>query len=127
MSEMSATASSDKHIYHVTSRADWDQAQSVGVYNWSTRGKSLEEVGFIHASMANQLPATAEFVYGGCDDELVVLVMDLDKLDAVGLTVRFEAADNGKSYPHIYAPLPCHLVDDVRPAAFNDQGAFSLI
>ena len=36
-------------IYHVATQREWNQAQKTGVYDRSTRGKSFDEVGFIHA------------------------------------------------------------------------------
>ena len=113
-----------KRIYHLTTKAEWDQAQAAGRYSGSTRGKSLDEVGFIHGSLPSQLTQVAELVYDDCEDELVVLVMDVDTLETGGLTVRFEDGGDGTFYPHIYAPLPCRLVDDVRPAYFDEQGHF---
>ena len=96
----------------------------VGLYKRSTRGKSFDEVGFIHASLSGQVAPVAEFVYRNCDEELVLLVMDLERLSADGLTVRFEDGGNGEFYPHIYSPLSCRLVDEVRPAGFDEQGRF---
>jgi uncharacterized protein (DUF952 family) len=119
-----AVLTNSKRIYHLTTRTEWDEAQAGGLYSRSTRGKSLDEVGFIHASLPSQLTEVAELVYADGEDELVVLVMDLDTLNAGGLTVRFEDGGNGTFYPHIYAPLQCRLVDDVRPASFTEQGHF---
>ncbi|HEY5185117.1 MAG TPA: DUF952 domain-containing protein [Actinomycetes bacterium] len=111
-------------VYHLTSRGEWDAALAEGCYRRSTRGKSLVDVGFIHGSPAGQLAEVAELVYEGCEDELVALVMDMRRLEAAGLPLRLEDGGNGTYYPHIYAPLPCHLVDDVRPAWFDGQGRF---
>lgn len=124
MNETSGTETGAKHIYHLTTRAEWDEAQAAGMYSRSTRERSFDDVGFIHGSLSGQLAEVAELIYDGCGEELVVLVMDLDRLEADGLTVRFEDGGNGKLYPHIYAPLPCRLVDDLRPASFDEQGRF---
>lgn len=111
-------------IYHLSTKADWDEAQATGVYGRSTRDKSFEDVGFIHCSLPSQLTEVAEFLYDDCEEELVVLVMDWPTLESNALTVCFEDGGNGKSYPHIYAPLPCRLVDDVLPASVDKQGRF---
>ena len=116
----------DGRIYHLTTRAEWQDAQAVGMYTHSTRGKSLDDVGFIHCSLSHQLAEVAEFVYADCDDELVVLVLDLPTLEVSDLTVRFEDGGNGKQYPHIYGALPCALVIDERPASFDAQRRFVL-
>lgn len=111
-------------IYHLSTKADWDEAQAAGVYGRSTRDKSFADVGFIHCSLPSQLTEVAEFLYDDCEEELVVLVMDLPTLESNALTVRFEDGGNGRFYPHIYAPLPCRLVDDVLPASVDKQGRF---
>ncbi len=56
----------------------------------------------------------------------MVLVMDLARLEADGLPVRFEDGGNGTLYPHLYAPLPCRSVHAVRPGSFDTQGHFVL-
>lgn len=43
-------------ILHLAHRADWDEALVSGQYRTSTRGASLDDVGFIHASTCD-LPA----------------------------------------------------------------------
>ena len=111
-------------LFHLTTRAEWEAARAAGVYERSTRGRSLAEVGFIHCSLPIQLAEVAEFVYADCDDELVVLVLRLRTLEDSGLTVRFEDGGNGKQYPHIYGALPCTLVIDELPASFDEQRRF---
>ena len=39
-------------IYHIATTADWDRAGRDGEYTTSTRGRTLAEEGFIHASTA---------------------------------------------------------------------------
>src|SRR5215469_2100477 len=77
----------------------------------STRGITLEDQGFIHCSLRDQLPGIAELVYGDvADDELVVLVIDSEKVAA---PIRFDAAiQGGPEYPHIYGALPVSAVID---------------
>lgn len=124
MTKKSEIAADEKLIYHITTKSEWNEALVVGLYKRSTRGKSFDEVGFIHASLPRQVARVAEFVYGNCDEELVLLAMDLDRLTADGLTVRFEDGGNGEFYPHIYSPLLCRLIDEVIPAGFDEKGRF---
>jgi glutathione S-transferase len=105
----------DARIYHLTTRAEWDEALADGHYQRSTRGLSLADVGFIHASTAEQLEPTALRFYADVDDELVVLVISLDTLATAGIEVRCEDGCTGEHYPHVYASLPCALVEEVRP------------
>ena len=86
------------------------------------KGKTLEEVGFIHGSFADQVEEVAGFVFAGSTEELVVLHLDIDMLESNGIQVRVEKARNGKSYPHIYAAIPCELVDRVSEAHMSAQG-----
>ena len=107
---------------HLTTRQAWEDALKVGTYSLSTKGKTLEEVGFIHGSFADQVEEVAGFVFAGSTEELVVLHLNIDKLVSNGIEVRVEEARNGKSYPHIYGAIPCELVDRVSEAHMNANG-----
>jgi uncharacterized protein (DUF952 family) len=107
---------------HLTTKQAWEDALKVGSYSLSTKGKTLEEVGFIHGSFADQVEEVAGFVFAGSDEELVLLNLDMDKLASNGIEVRVEEASNGKSYPHIYGAIPCDLVDRVSEAHMNAEG-----
>ena len=111
---------------HLTTKQAWDEARLVGQYELSTRGKTLEQVGFIHGSFPNQLEEVAGFVFAGCSDELVILHLDAKKLEANGVSVRVEDGGNGKMYPHVYGAIPCNLVDRVTPAHMNSEGQLVL-
>ncbi|KOU67577.1 glutathione S-transferase [Streptomyces sp. MMG1533] len=97
-------------ILHITERSLWEAARARGTYEMSTRGRTLQEEGFIHCSTRAQLPRTAAF-YEGVDD-LVVLVVDPSRLDA---PVKYEAAKpGGEEFPHVYGPIPVDAVVDVE-------------
>ena len=49
-------------IFHVATRAEWEAADAVGSYQMSTKGATLDQVGFIHASWWCWNPTTTEFV-----------------------------------------------------------------
>jgi uncharacterized protein (DUF952 family) len=108
-------------FFHLTTRQAWEDALKVGTYSLSTKGKTLEEVGFIHGSFADQVEEVAGFVFAGSTEELVVLHLNIDKLASNGIEVRVEEARNGKSYPHIYGAIPCELVDRVSEAHMNQE------
>ena len=107
---------------HLTTKRAWEDALKVGTYSLSTKGKTLEEVGFIHGSFADQVEEVAGFVFAGSTEDLVLLHLDIDKLASNGIEVRVEKARNGKSYPHIYGAIPCELVDRVLEAHMNAEG-----
>ncbi len=87
----------------------------------STRGISLDEVGFIHASRPSQLRRVAAAVYRDCPEPLVILVLDDDDLERAGISVRYEDGGSGEEFPHIYGPIPPDLVLEVRLARMNSD------
>ncbi|MFZ6005904.1 MAG: DUF952 domain-containing protein [Actinomycetota bacterium] len=93
-------------IFHVALRPDWEAAQREGRYRVSTRGRTLEEVGFIHASYRHQVLPTGRAFYADVADEVVVLQIDSDRL---GCEVRLEDG-GGELFPHIYGPIPVAAV-----------------
>ena len=107
---------------HLTTKQAWEDALKVGTYSLSTKGKTLEEVGFIHGSFADQVEEVAGFVFAGSNEDLVLLHLEINKLASNGIEVRVEVASNGKSYPHIYGAIPCELVDRVSAAHMNGAG-----
>lgn len=121
-------------LLHITERSVWEaaRASASGTYEMSTRGLTLDEVGFVHCSQRHQLPQVARMLYEGRDArDLVVLVIDSERLTA---PVRYEppvpaaacadgetgAADgesgaggaggSGELFPHIYGPVPVAAV-----------------
>ena len=101
---------SPRWLYHLALAADWQQARQLGEYRISTRGQSLEQVGFIHASYAGQLEGTHQRFYADVSD-LRLLVIDPTRLAAHGIAVRPEAAPgSGELFPHLYGPLPLDAV-----------------
>ena len=101
---------SPRWLYHLALASDWQQARQLGEYWISTRGQSLEQVGFIHASYVDQLEGTHERFYADLSD-LRLLVIDPTRLEANGIEVRPEAASgSGELFPHLYGPLPLDAV-----------------
>jgi len=100
-------------IFHLAFEADWEAAQVTGEYRVSTRGRTLEEEGFIHLASASQLAGVARRFYANVAEPLVVLSVDLLELaDEVRLEVPPGASE---AFPHLYGPLPVAAVADVRP------------
>ena len=101
---------SPRWLYHLALASDWQQARQLGEYRISTRGQSLEQVGFIHASYAHQLEGTHQRFYADVSD-LRLLVIDPTRLAAHGIAVLPEAAPgSGELFPHLYGPLPLDAV-----------------
>jgi uncharacterized protein (DUF952 family) len=91
-------------IYHVASRNDWEQALRSGVYTTSTRGRTLEQEGFLHAARADQLGGVLDRFYAGVE-------IDTDLLD---VTWREDHVGE-ETFPHVYGPLSTSAVVHVRP------------
>lgn len=109
-------------IYHIAYATDWENARAAGRYTVSTRGVTLAEQGYIHASTAAQVAATANRFYAG-EVGLVVLVIDPA---ALGADVRFEPPAPGVAelFPHIYGPIEAAAVTDTVPLRAGPDGRF---
>ncbi|HEV7628052.1 MAG TPA: DUF952 domain-containing protein [Streptomyces sp.] len=102
-------------LLHITERSLWEAARASGTYEMSTRGRTLQEEGFIHCSLRHQLPQVAKMLYDDCDPaELVVLVIDSERISS---PLRYEPPVPGavsgpgmEEFPHIYGPLPVNAV-----------------
>lgn len=104
-------------LYHLALRPEWNAARGEGSYRRSTRGQSLEEVGFIHLSAAHQLEATAQRFYADVPPgELLLLTIDPQRLASAGLEVHQEPAPGtGELFPHLYGALPLEAVLLAQP------------
>jgi uncharacterized protein (DUF952 family) len=99
-------------IYHLTTAAEWAAAQHEGSYRVSTRGRSLEQEGFIHCSRPDQVEGTRARFYADAAD-VVLLEVDTDLLTSPWRVERVDGADD--AYPHVYGPLDLDAVVGVRP------------
>jgi uncharacterized protein (DUF952 family) len=108
-------------IYHIATAPDWAQARRDGEYTTSTRGVTLAEQGFIHASTAEQVVPVANLFYRGLPG-LLVLIIDTDRVEP---EIRYEQAPGwDTAFPHIYGPLNVDAVVDTRPLVAGPDGSF---
>jgi uncharacterized protein (DUF952 family) len=108
-------------IYHLATLTDWQRAQATGEYTTSTRGKTLAQEGFIHASTASQITLVANAVYTG-DQGLVVLAIEEARLKH---TVVYEPVPGWDDpFPHIYGPLNIDAVVQTIPLVAGQDGSF---
>lgn len=112
-------------IYHIASVADWDKAKADGEYRISTKGRTLDEQGFIHASDLHQDLSTADFVFREDDAaSLAVLVIDPDRLGP-GVEVRYEQVlGSADPFPHIFGPIIPGAVTETLSLARDEAGSF---
>lgn len=99
---------STPRILHITSLAQWTDAQARGAYT----ADSLAGEGFIHCSDPHQVMWVAQQRFRGRSD-LVLLHIDASKISAA---IRYENLEGGAElFPHVYGPIPCDAVIDVTP------------
>lgn len=106
-----------ERIYHIATRADWLEATATGTYTTSTRGCSLEEEGFIHASRREQVNDVFDRYYAEAGEPLVLLTIDPARLES---EVRVEAVGDD-TYPHVYGPIEPEAVVEVHPLDTNGR------
>jgi len=106
-------------IYHITRQSDWDTALAAGSY----AADSLATEGFIHCSTAQQVIATANRIFKGKRD-LVLLSVETDK---VGAEIRYENLEGGTNlFPHVYGALAIAAVTAAHDFPPRDDGSFEL-
>lgn len=87
-------------IHHLALPDDWAAARESGEYRISTRGATLDEVGFIHGATAEQVAGVRERYYADLD-ELVLLTIETDLL-----TSPWQLDEVGDQwFLHVYGPI----------------------
>ncbi|MGM7669742.1 DUF952 domain-containing protein [Microbacterium sp. A93] len=108
-------------LQHIAESEEWARAREAGFYDRSTRGASIEQVGFLHASSGpDQVATVLAAVYADATEPLVLLTLDPAALYRAGLQVVLEPGDprrpDGEWFPHVYGgPIPVAAVADVVP------------
>ena len=98
-------------IFHLTFAADWEAGRAAGEYRLSTRGRTLDEGGFIHCGFEDQVGRVAKAIFAGTSG-LVLLTIDEGRVSA---EIRHENLDGGDEvFPHIYGPLNLDAVVKVK-------------
>jgi len=113
-------------ILHITSRAEWADAQTRGDYS----APSLNTEGFIHCSTEKQVLHVANAFYRGRKD-LVLLKLDEAKLKP---ELRWEAPagltapgiSESDLFPHVFGPINLTAVASVLDFEPDSAGTFIL-
>jgi uncharacterized protein (DUF952 family) len=113
-------------ILHITSRAEWKEAQVRGEYI----APSLKTEGFIHCSTEKQVVPVANAFYHGKND-LVLLVLNESELKP---QLKWEAPagpsaagiSESDSFPHVYGPINLNAVASVVDLVPDPAGTFTL-
>ena len=98
-------------IFHIATESDWARAQQSGAYTTSTRGRTLEDEGFLHAGRRDQVAGVFNRYYADADEPLVLLTIDTERLDVPWQ----EDAVGDDTFPHIYGALSPAAVTKVLP------------
>lgn len=111
-------------VYHIAYAADWEQAERDGEYRISTKGRTLEEQGFIHAGDVAQVTMVANMIYAD-ETGLVVLAIDTDRLVS---ELRYDHVDGFDApFPHIYGPINADAVVEVLPLEKGPDGRYDFV
>ncbi|MGB5637111.1 MAG: DUF952 domain-containing protein [Waterburya sp.] len=108
-----------KRIFHITSLAEWKDAQTSG--NYEPEAFAREQ--FIHCSYSHQLLTVANRFFQG-QDGLVILLIDSSKIN--GSLIEENLEGGIELYPHIYGVLPIDAVIDAIAFPCNADGSFNL-
>ncbi len=105
-----------KRIYHIADAATWLQPGELYA------PAAFEREGFIHASTRAQVIQTANRIFKGQRD-LLLLTIDCEKIHA---SVINENTEGGTElYPHIYGPLNRDAVISATELSPDEYGLFS--
>lgn len=105
-------------LFHLALPDDWSAAVVNGEYRMSTRGRTLDEEGYIHCSYPHQVLGVARRFYADVDEVIVL------RLDPARLEVRPEPPAVGidELFPHVYGPIPVTAVVEITPWRRSTSG-----
>lgn len=98
------------NIYHLTTRNDWEQARTKGEHV----APSLQEEGFIHCCLEEQMPEILSKYYQGQSD-LIALKIDTSRLES--MLVYEWSPSLAQTFPHVYGPINIESVAEVMALA----------
>jgi uncharacterized protein (DUF952 family) len=111
-------------ILHIVKRHDWEDAIRKGEY----APASLETEGFIHCSTAAQVVETANLLYRGQSDLMIVCLEEGQLSSRLIYEPTAHAGDQRADalFPHIYGPLNLAAVSEVYEFPCDAEGRFVL-
>ena len=94
-------------IYHIAQNSDWVEALNAGIYLC----ESLESEGFIHCSTETQVIRTANRIFTGRTD---LILLQIDEESLIPPLVYESAKDAEEQFPHIYGPINLDAITRVE-------------
>ena len=105
-------------LLHIAKKSDWQKSSITGKYG----KKYLNNNGFIHCSIPEQLIEAANNNLKNIIEPLVILCIDTNKLRA---KIKWEKrGKKGICFPHIYGLINTDCVFEVVPFNKNHNGSF---
>ena len=108
-------------LFHITTRHEFQQAQASDPEHPMYQPKGFATEGFIHCSYRQQVVATANRIFKGQRD-LVLLEIERSRLTCKVIDENLEGGS--ELFPHIYGPLPLNAVIHVHDFPCNAEGLF---
>ena len=109
-------------IFHVATHADWSGAILDDGYRMSTRGKTLDDEGFVHCSRYFQLDDVLKSFYGDYDGRLTLLTINPRRLHSPW---RLDVVPGTPmTFPHVYGPINVDAVIAATPITRDADGSF---
>jgi uncharacterized protein (DUF952 family) len=109
----------DTRLFHITTRAEAETAAVSGVY---TPGAFARE-GFIHCSYATQVAGTANRLFRGRDD---LVLLEIDRAALMCVVVDENLEGGAVLFPHVYGVVPMSAVVAVHSFPCGADGSFDL-
>src|SRR5262245_25609536 len=107
-------------VFHIAARAEWEAGLAAGAY----RTGSLQTEGFIHCSTGEQVAQTADRLFAGRAD-LVLLFIEVERLEAA-LHYEPVADPPGTVFPHVFGPINLAAVFEVVALRPGGGGRFDV-
>ena len=105
-------------LFHICTKDEWKAYSRSGYIE----PDSLADEGFVHLSTGAQLEGTANNLYNGCED-CILLVMDPLRLQ---VPLKLERAEDEEKYPHAYGRISIDAVIDKLPLSPDQKGRFEI-
>ncbi len=107
-------------IFHIAERSRFENAK----HEYTPESFSRE--GFVHCSLRDQVLPTANYLFGGREDDGAGLViLEISPENAGSPVVVEDLYDAGEKFPHLYGALPKSAVVRTYRLAVGPEGQYT--
>lgn len=103
-------------LFHIAAKSDWDTR---GGESYQPAGLAGE--GFVHCSTASQLVRTANALFSGREDLLLITIEPSALTSALVWEDLYGA---GEDFPHVYGPIDHDAIESVERFPPDAAGCF---